>query len=78
MTYMPCYISPMLEKDYKKLAFDMGERLGTAKAHSLLTGQGVSPSTATKLLAGSYPSEIGLLLGSAVVRAERASRKQAS
>ncbi len=64
--------------DFKQIAFEMGQRVGTVEAHNMLTAQKVSPSTATKLLSGKYPSEVGPLVGAAIVRADRASKRRAS
>lgn len=65
-------------KNLKQIVKDMAQRVGTLQAHGFLIGEKVSPSTATKLIKGTYPSQVGELLGAAILRADRASRKLAS
>jgi hypothetical protein len=78
VTFMSCKMPSMGKKqDLKQIVLEMASRVGKLKAHELLLSEKVAPSTATKLLRGSYPSEIGELLGAAILRADEKARQVA-
>lgn len=64
--------------DYKAAVKELVNQVGKLEAQKLLIAAGVSPSAAYKLTNNNYPSEIGGLLGAAIMRAIAASKQKAS
>lgn len=63
-------------KDPKRAVIEVAKQVGKHETQRLLVEQGVSTSTAQKLVADKYPSkELGQLLVQAIVRAVEASKK---
>lgn len=69
------YSSPMSDKDLKEEVQALARLLGKSEARRRLVVEGVSPHTADKLMRGVYPSEIGVLLGSAIRKVLEAAKK---
>jgi hypothetical protein len=65
-------------KDAKKAVMEITSRVGKHGACKLLVGEGISTSTAEKLVANRYANEIGQLVRQAIFRAHEASKNQAS
>ncbi len=71
---MFCIVAPM-SKDPKKIVEELVEMLGKPRAERLLIEADVSPSLAGKLVRGTYPSQIGILVGAAIAKAREAAAK---
>lgn len=67
-----------MSKDPKKTVKEIIQLVGKPKAEKLLIGADVSPSTAGKLVRGTYESEVGALVAAAIERAREAAESQAS
>ncbi len=68
----------MDKKDPKKTVLEMGARLDHSEARRLLVTAGISPSTADKLLYGTYEHKVGPLAAAAIQRAYRAFKRAAA
>lgn len=65
-------------KDPKKLIKQLTSQVGKPEAKRLLISEGISISTADKLVREVYKNEVGLLIRAAVLRAVKASEQEAS
>lgn len=64
-----------MEKDPKKAIKEMIAQVGKRETLRLLVIEGCSPSTAEKLAALRYDSDVGTLLSRAIIRAHEALKK---
>lgn len=62
-------------KDPKKLVMEIADRVGKHGARKLLVDEGVSTSTADKLVGDRYESEVKELVRNAILRAYEAHKK---
>lgn len=65
-------------KDPKKLVMEIANRVGKHGARKLLVDEGVSTSTADKLVCNRYDSEVKELVRQAILRAYEAHKLVAS
>lgn len=65
----------MRNQDPKDIVRQLEALVGKRAARRLMVVEGLSPSTADKLLRECYPSEVGALLGDALERALNAAKK---
>lgn len=65
-------------KDPKKVVLEIAQQVGKHEAQRLLVDEGVSTSTAQKLVANRYHFEVGQLVRQAIMRALEASKRTAS
>jgi hypothetical protein len=63
-----------MSKDPKKVVQELVRLVGKPRAERLLIEADVSPSTAGKLVRGTYASEVGLLIASAIEKAKEAAK----
>ena len=69
-------MSQMRNKDPKNTVRQIETLVGRKEALRLMVIEGVSPSTADKLLAERYDSEVGALLSLAIARAMDAAKNR--
>lgn len=67
-----------MAKDPKKIVQEIANQVGKHEARKRLVDEGVSTSTADKLVRDRYPSEIGQLLLQAILKARAALGRSAS
>lgn len=72
------YAESTMVKNPKKLVKELSAQVGRPEAKRLLVVEGVSISTADKLVRDVYKNEVGLLIQAAILKAVEASKKQAS
>lgn len=65
-------------KDPKQLVAALAQQVGKHGAQRLLVDEGVSTSTAQKLVAERYKAEVGQLIRQAILRACENAKKEAS
>lgn len=65
-------------KDPKKLIKELSAQVGRPEAKRLLVSEGISISTADKLVRDVYKNDVGLLIQDAIRRAIEASKQRAS
>lgn len=65
-------------KDPKKLIIEIANHVGKHEARRLLVDEGVSTSTADKLVTNRYKNEVGQLIRQAILKAYEAYKKEAS
>lgn len=65
-------------KDPKKVVLEIAQQVGKHEAQRLLVDEGVSTSTAQKLVANRYKNEVGQLIKQAILRAHEAAKRLAS
>lgn len=68
----------LMVSDPKKLVLEIAARVGKHETEKLLMAEGVASSTAGKLAANRYDSEIKELVKNAILRAYEAYKKAAS
>lgn len=64
-----------MNKDPREIVQEIIKMVGKRKAERLLIHEKISPSVASKLARGAYPSEIGELVADAILRAKEAAAK---
>lgn len=64
--------------DPKKIVKELVARVGKPEARRLMIAAGVGIDTAIRLSNEKYQSEVGALVGAAIVRANEASKQKAS
>lgn len=69
---------PCMNKDPKKVVMEIANHVGKHDARKLLVDEGISTSTADKLVANRYKNEVGQLIKQAILRAYEVSKRQAS
>jgi len=67
-----------MAKDPKILVKEIANHVGKHGARKLLVDEGISTSTADKLVAERYASEVGQLVLAAILRASARAKRQAS
>jgi hypothetical protein len=67
-----------MTKDPKKVVMEIAQQVGKHGARKLLVDEGVSTSTADKLVTNRYPNEVGQLVKQAILRAYEVAKRQAS
>jgi hypothetical protein len=67
-----------MAKDPKELVKQLAQQVGKHEARRLLVEEGVSTSTAEKLVGARYKNEVGLLIKDAVLRALESAKRIAS
>lgn len=65
-------------KDPKKVVLEIANQVGKHEAQRLLVDEGVSTSTAQKLVANRYKPEVGQLVKQAILKAAAAAKRVAS
>ncbi len=65
-------------KDPKAVVKEIATHVGKHDARKLLVNEGISTSTADKLVANRYSNEVGQLIKQAILRAYAVAKRQAS
>lgn len=71
-------LRPHMDRDPKEIVRQLALQVGKHEARRRLVDEGISTSTADKLVGERYPSEIGQLLLQAILKARMAIKRPAS